>query len=108
MMKSRVRRQRARQRFADLPRFDQPSPSQRRWRVERLELVSLLKNDESVAYVSKNLPRMDELRHAPTRPLDAFEERALTALRKGSDLESQRFRDHLRMLGSLRAVKQRA
>jgi hypothetical protein len=42
----------------------------KRWQVERLELISLLKHDRPVAYFSNNLPKMDELRDAPTRPLD--------------------------------------
>src|SRR5438132_826763 len=30
-----------------------------RWRIHSLELVSLLKHEEPVAYLSKHLPRMD-------------------------------------------------
>jgi hypothetical protein len=77
-----------------------------RWRVERLELVGLLKYDDPVVYLSENLPAMDELRDAPTRPLDAFEQQALTALRGGEDLMAQDGPNRMRLLGSLRAVKQ--
>src|SRR5262249_50077563 len=41
-----------------------------RWQVARLELVSLLKHETPLAYVSKSLPRMDGLATAATRPLD--------------------------------------
>ena len=73
-----------------------------RWQVERLALVGLLKYDEPVVYLSDYLPKMDELRDAPTRPLDAFEQAALSALRGGEDLMVQDGPDRMRMLGSLR------
>jgi hypothetical protein len=65
-----------------------------------------LKYDQPVAYVSNNLPKMDELRDAPTRPLDAFEQEALAALQQGEDLMLEGRPGHMRMLGSLRAAKQ--
>jgi hypothetical protein len=77
------------------------------WRVRRLELVGLLKHDEPVVYLSDHLPRMDELRDAPTRPLDDFEREGLAALRRGEDLHTAPGPNgRLRMLGSVRAVKQ--
>src|SRR5258708_39906209 len=85
-----------------MPKLEAPL----RWIVQDLELVSLLKHDEPVAYVSKNLPRMDELREAKTRPLDAFERDALEVLRRGEDLKVQNASREIRMLGSIRAVKQ--
>jgi hypothetical protein len=72
-------------RFSTMPKLTAPL----RWIIQDLELVSLLKHDEPVAYVSKNLPRMDELREAKTRPLDAFERDALEVLRRGEDLKVQ-------------------
>jgi hypothetical protein len=83
----------------------QPDAPQR-WQVERLELIGLLKYDRPIAYVSNNLPKMDELRDAPTRPLDAFEQKSLAALQQGEDLMVERSPDHMRMIGSLRAAKQ--
>jgi hypothetical protein len=77
-----------------------------RWYVASLELVSLLKHETPAAYVSKNLPRMDELAAAPTRPLDDFETDALRQLRQGEELVVDEQADELRMLGSLRAAKQ--
>lgn len=76
-----------------------------RWRVQSLELVSLLKHTEPVAYVSQHLPRMDELRDAPTRPLKGFEIKALAGLRSGEDIEFESDSDEIRLLGSIRAVK---
>ncbi len=77
-----------------------------RWRVTELELVSLLKYDDPVVYLSENLPKMDELRDAPTRPLDPFEAEALAALLRGEDLMVRESPERMRMLGSLRAAKQ--
>lgn len=90
--------------FTGVPDGPAPRPGNPRWRIERLELVSLLKHEEPAVYVSQNLPRMDELREAPTRPLDGFEQRALVGLRRGEDLQVEYFRDHLRMLGPLYAL----
>jgi hypothetical protein len=59
-----------------------------------------------VAYLSKNLPRMDELRNAPTRSLDAFESESLKALQTGEDLQVRHGKNEIRMLGSIRAAKQ--
>jgi hypothetical protein len=86
--------------------FGRKPDAPKRWQVERLELVGLLKYDEPVVYLSDYLPKMDELRDAPTRPLDAFEQEALTALRGGEDLMVRDGSDRMRMLGSLRAAKQ--
>ena len=70
-----------------------PDPTEG-WRIETLDLVGLLLHKEPVAYVSANLPRMDELKKAPTRPLDRFE---TSALEKSANL---------RMLGAIRSAKQ--
>jgi hypothetical protein len=85
-----------------------PAPGGRpsRWTIASLELVSLLKHDAPSAYVSKNLPRMDELTEATTRPLDEFENGALEQLRSGEELVIDDHADDLRMLGSIRAAKQ--
>lgn len=77
-----------------------------RWQVQSIELVSLLKHAQASVYISEHFPRMDELRHAPTRPLDAFESQALEHLQHGEDLHVQGTRKRIRMLGSIRAVKQ--
>src|SRR5262249_17458005 len=48
-------------------------PRGERWETQAVELVGVLVHSQPVVYVSANLPRMDELRKAPTRPLDVFE-----------------------------------
>jgi hypothetical protein len=76
------------------------------WKVETIDLVSLLCHPEPVAYVSANLPRMEELRGAPTRPLDGFESSGLGRLRDGEYAVVTDDARRLRMLGSIRAVSQ--
>jgi len=49
-----------------------PAPANR-WKVQTLELVSLLLHDEPEVYVSTHLPRMERRHGQPTRPLDRFE-----------------------------------
>ncbi len=86
--------------------FSQVPEPKERWKLERLDLVSLLLHEEPVAYVSARLPKMDELREAPTRQLDEIEVAGLKALREGEDLFVRPTEGGVRMLGSLRAVKQ--
>jgi hypothetical protein len=85
---------------------DRRTVKKERWQVRRIELVSLLKHDEPVAYVTRHLPRMDELRKAPTRPLEGFEEEALKALRQGETLATDATVNRIQMLGAVRATKQ--
>ncbi|MBI1915897.1 MAG: hypothetical protein HYS12_14350 [Planctomycetes bacterium] len=82
-----------------------PEPAER-WEVRRLELVGLLLHEKPVAYVTEHLPRMDELGEAPTRSLDPFEASALERLRHGEDLLFTEAPGSMRMLGSIRSVKQ--
>jgi hypothetical protein len=63
-----------------------PGVGSQRMAVETVELVSLLRFSEPAVYISADLPRMDELRDAPTRLLDDFESAALRQLRDGEDL----------------------
>ena len=76
------------------------------WRLKSLELVSLLTHDTPRVYTSKNLPKMDELRRAPTRELDRFEETALKAVRGGEPIVFETEGDNLRMMGALLAAEQ--
>jgi hypothetical protein len=92
--------------FRNLPEIGGEKNAPPRWHIARLELVSLLKHETPVAYVSLKLPRMDELAAAATRPLDQFERDALQELRDGKELVVAEDGHHLRMLGSLRAAKQ--
>src|SRR5690606_8117504 len=50
----------------DQVRWDDTS---KRWKVARVELVSLLKHETPRVYLSDNLPRMEDLSSIKTRPL---------------------------------------
>jgi len=76
------------------------------WQVETIDLIGLLIHEEPVAYVSANLPRMDQLREAATRPLDAFEAAGLKQLQGEEDLVIAEVDSRQRMLGSLRSARQ--
>jgi hypothetical protein len=89
--------------FHEMPKFRASPATTQRWSVERLELVSLLKHREPAIYISKHLPRMDELRHVETRALDDFEKQTLAALRRGENLVVDSASDQIRMLGAIRA-----
>jgi hypothetical protein len=83
--------------------FQKGLRSPQRWRINRLELVGLLKYEEPVVYLSANLPRMDELSQAATRSLDTFEKESLGRLLRGDDLMIQETPQQMRMFGSIRA-----
>jgi hypothetical protein len=84
-------------------RFPEPTGD---WKVATVDLVGLLLHDTPVVYVSAKLPRMEELRDAPTRPLDAFESSALAALQKGADMHIADGTESVRFVGSLRNAGQ--
>lgn len=90
-------------RFEKLPALDAGGSVE--WRLVKLELVSLLKHAEPRVYVSTHLPRMDELKDAPTRPLDGFEGANLPLLRTASDTVVVEELNSVRMLGAVRADK---
>lgn len=90
-----------------LPVAGKASPGKsEQWAVIRLELVSLLTHDQPCVYVTKAMPRMEDAKIAPTRPLIPFEEKGLKALKAGDDLATESSGDRIRMVGSLRAGKQ--
>jgi hypothetical protein len=80
-------------------------PKSERWRVESIELVGLLLHQKPVVYVTASLPRMEELRAASTRALDAFEAVGLAELKKGEGLFVSESKAGLRLLGSIRATE---
>jgi len=88
--------------FSELPTLENGSS----WQLDTLELISLLKHAEPVAYVSRELPRMDKLREVPVRPLTEHERAMLEGLRRGEDLQVRSIPDRLRMLGAIRAAEQ--
>jgi hypothetical protein len=76
------------------------------WTLQTLDLIGIALHEEPVVYVSQYLPRMDELRAAPTRSLDDFEAAGLTALEKGDELFVRDRGEERRMIGAIRAAHQ--
>jgi len=91
-------------RFVDFPDADHSHFSD--MKIQRIELVSLLKHDPPAVYLSDNLPNMAELTKVPVRPLDDFEQRGLLELRAGETFYMEEFPRKIRMLGSLLAYIQ--
>jgi hypothetical protein len=87
-------------------RVSQTPTLERPWTLQTLDLVGLLLHEKPTAYVSKDLPRMKELRAAPTRELDDFEVAGLLALQRGDDLFVRERGNERRMFGAIRAVRQ--
>ncbi len=75
------------------------------WQTRRMNLVSLLKSPQPAVYESENVPAMQELVNAKTRPLDKFEAGALKRLRDGEELVTASQTNRILMLGSVRATK---
>ena len=90
--------------FRKPPGIRRAPGTQATWLIDRLELVSLLKHSEPAVYISKHLPRMDELSEATTRPLSDFESQALPKLRAGEELVIDTHPGEIRMLGAVRAI----
>jgi hypothetical protein len=91
--------------FRDLPQLGSSPKEGSHWLVDSLLLVSLLKHEQPVVYLSEHLPRMDELHEAKTRPLDPFEAAELPALQRGEDLRVHYTTNRIRLLGSIRAAR---
>ncbi len=77
-----------------------------KFRVRRLELISLLLHERPVAYQSDYLPDMDNVKDLKVRPLDAFESVGLLKLRAGEDLFVKEYEGRTLVLGALRNAKQ--
>jgi hypothetical protein len=91
--------------FSEIPALIGDRAQAESWQLVRLELISLLKHADPVAYVSEELPRMDELKDAPTRPLDSFEVASLPRLATEEDVVIDNAPHQIRMLGAIRAAK---
>ena len=76
-----------------------------KWRLSRLELVSLLRHAEPTVYAAASLPQMDQLGEVPTRSLSDFEKGALPKLVSEEDLVIEQQAARIQMLGSVRAGK---
>lgn len=86
--------------------FRSPPAAAENWSIATVDLVGLLLSESPRVYESKNLPRMDELKNAPTRPLDRFERDSLEKLKSGEDLIVASTASGVRMLGAIRSAKQ--
>ena len=82
--------------------FESEPKPQVPYKLERLELVGLVRNPEPAVYVSEFLPRMTELDAVTTRPADGFEATALTKLAAGEDLVANAVGSKVRLLGAVR------
>lgn len=82
---------------------EQPKEPGERWLVRRLELVSLLRHDEPVAYLAERLPSMKELRGSKTRALTPQEKQSLKLLEDGENLVIASTTNRIVMLGAIRA-----
>lgn len=91
--------------FQDHQISQAPMP-ERPWTLETLDLIGLVLREKPTAYVSEYLPRMEELRAAPTRELDDFESTGLPALQRGEELFFREREHERRMLGAIRAARQ--
>lgn len=77
------------------------------WKVNRIELVSLLMHDEPCVYDTDELPNMEELSSdiALTRALSAFESEGIKALKSGEELLVRATRNRIVMVGAIRATE---
>src|SRR5262245_5091516 len=73
--------------------------------IDRVELVSLLKEEQPAAYVLEEMATPPQARVAHRRSLDEFEERGLQAVRSGADLVGSP-EAPTRMFGAVRARKE--
>ena len=82
-----------------------PSNREVDWIVNEVQLIGLLMHDEPVAYVSENLPDMEELSSATvqTRGLTPFELEALEKFKGGDDTHVNATLNRVEMVGALRA-----
>ena len=76
------------------------------WKVNRIELVSLLMHDEPCVYDTDELPNMEELNSdtALTRALSAFEAEGLKALESGEEMLVRATKNRIVMVGAIRAT----
>ena len=86
-----------------LREIDRKAPTDAVWLLRSLELVSLLKHESPVAYVSSYLPDMEKLANVETRPLHPFEKASLPRLEFDEDLVIAARTNEIRLMGSIRA-----
>ena len=77
----------------------------KKWRVDHVQLIGILTQENPVVYLTDKLPSMEQIRQDKVRSPDFFEEAGLPSLRAGEDLYIVSKGETLRMLGALRATK---
>lgn len=84
---------------------DDEDPEKTHWKVNRIQLVSLLMHGEPVVYTSDELPNMKTLSSADTetRGLNAFEIEGLDKLKTGETVHVQATQNRIVMIGEIRA-----
>ena len=85
----------------------EPTSQDIAWKVNRLQLVSLLMHDQPCVYDVDELPNMNNLnsKAANTRPLNDFETAGLKALKSGKKLLVRATKNRIVMTGAIRASK---
>ena len=75
------------------------------WKLNRIQLVSLLLHEDPSVYVTDKLPDMESLsgEDAPTRKLDPFESEGLAKLKSGQEIHVHASLNRIKMLGAIRA-----
>lgn len=86
-----------------VPGFDEKRLQHTELKLSRLELISLYRNGEPVAYLSDQLPKMDRIGVLETRLLDEFERQGLDRLFTEAELVTEDSGHRIRMLGGIRA-----
>ena len=86
-------------------RLDPKFQGEKRWRIEHVQLVGILTQEQPVVYLTDKMPSMEQVRQGKTRGLDFFEEVALPALAGGEDMYIVQKNDTIRMLGALRVTR---
>jgi hypothetical protein len=81
-------------------------PNAAKWKVESVELVSLLMHAEPVVYLSNELPRMEERGKTPTRALNVFESAGLKAIEAGDTLYLREAHGTILLLGAIHSADQ--
>lgn len=87
---------------APFPTFNANDRMTYRYRLEKLQLIGLLYHSEPVVYDLTTMPDLVHADSAKTRPLDDFENEALSVLQSGEPIASKRFDHEVRMLGGIR------
>ena len=85
----------------------EPTSQNIAWKVNRLQLVSLLMHDQPCVYDVDELPNMNNLNSeiANTRPLNDFETAGLKALESGEEMLVRATKNRIVMTGAIRASK---